>query len=131
MKGRHESQAAFGAAVSLETREIRGGRYAARGAGCSLPSTARLKPFMTHVSKAASLLTGWGGICVHPVSPLRETKKLGVGRATGRGGRGEACQFVRGRELMGVPKMKDALIKLPSNDLWRRVAHHIITLLSS
>lgn len=67
MKGRCESQAAFGAAVSLETREIRGGRCAGLGAGCS-PSTAQLKPFVTHVSQAVSLLTWWGGICVPPLS---------------------------------------------------------------
>lgn len=67
MKGRHESQAAFGAAVSLETREIRGGRCAGRGAGCRLPSTVWHKPFVTHVSKAVSLLMGWGGICVPPL----------------------------------------------------------------
>lgn len=33
MKGRRESQAAFGAAVSLETRESRGGRAGGRCAG--------------------------------------------------------------------------------------------------
>lgn len=88
MKGRCESQAAFGAAVSLETRESHGGRAegGVRGAGCGSPSTAWLTPFVTHVSKAVSLLAGWGGIGVPPLSLQEKDKETGSRQSYERSG---------------------------------------------
>lgn len=58
-----------------------------QGAGCGSPSTAWLKPFVTHVSKAVSLLARWGGISVPPLSLQEKDKETGSRQSYGQRGR--------------------------------------------